>query len=453
VTDGFGYTGPATSPDDYEVVELLKTGGGQGHVFRAVLRSDRIGSRLVDAEVALKQLSTGAVGADRSEELNNIMRTRRHPQLARHLEVFRGPAPRPAGEPFDDADLLYVVSVWVPGTPLITIAASATLDQLITWNRQIGEALDYLHAEVHDEGPVVHRDVKPANIIITPSSNAVLIDPGLARLTVAEATGTPWGSPGYIPPETLDPTAGGPASDRWQLAATLVAALLGEPPGTRPNLPNLRQRLIQRLGGEVADPAALADRILSMLAADPTERPPSASGWAAALGALAAGGTRHARRTGTLVALGVGVVLVGASLALAALTGGDGSEKGGNTTSVEPAELTVAAVIDNRVTNAASMREDTPAYLSEVTENFCRPNGCDIPSTDLVSGDEITLVCQTLGQRTTNGDDTNTNDDSNTERYESRLWYYAIHENGNEGYISEVWIEDDYRGGMDLPLC
>src|SRR5690606_18238153 len=99
------------------------------------------------------------------------------------------------------------------------------------------------------------------------------------------------------------------------------------------------------------------------------------------------------------------------------------------------------------------MREDTPAYLSTVAENFCRPNGCEVPGTELVSGDEVVLTCQTVGQRTTNGDDTSPADDDNPERYESRLWYYAVIEGRGEGFISESWTADEYRGGMDLPLC
>ena len=66
----------------------------------------------------------------------------------------------------------------VPGRRLDEVAATASLAQVLTWIRQVAEALDYLHAEVHEEGPVVHRDVKPSNVIVTPGDNAVLIDPG-----------------------------------------------------------------------------------------------------------------------------------------------------------------------------------------------------------------------------------------------------------------------------------
>jgi hypothetical protein len=419
-----------------------------------VIRTDRLGKTLVGADVVLKQFGTGAVGTDRIQELNDVISARRHHHLARQLEVFRGPAPRPQGEPAEDADLFYVVSVLVPGTTLATVATTASLDQVLAWIRQVGEALDYLHAEVHEEGPVVHRDIKPSNIVITPSDTAVLIDPGLARLTGAEATGTPWGSPGYLPPETIDPSQGGPASDRWQLAATLVAVLLGDPPGSDADLDDLRARLVERLHGEVARPGPLANALVAMLAPDPADRPTSASAWAAELAALAAAGRKGVLGNRVLVvAGGVAMVALGVLMAVVLLDDGDG---GGDETAAgtgPAAEMTVTAVIDNRVTDGAGMREDTPAYLSEVTENFCRPNGCDVPDTDLVSGDEITLVCHTVGQRTTNGDDTNTNDDDNPDLYESRLWYYAIHDNGNEGYIAESWIRNDFRGGLDLPLC
>jgi len=450
MTAELGFTGPGAHPDDYEVVELVDTGGGQGHVFRAILRSDRLGAALVDAEVALKQVSTGMPRAQRIEELSEVVRARRHPHLARQIEVFRGPAPRPAGEPTDDADLLYVASLWAPGDRLSDVGTTASLGELLTWIRQIGSALDYLHSDVHDDGPVVHRDVKPANVLVTPTRNAILIDPGLARVATAGATGTPWGSPGFIPPETADPEAGGPASDRWQLAATLVAVLLGDAPGPRPDRGKLRQRLRQRLERDLRDPGPLVDGILAMLATDPDDRPASAGDWAADLGARAASGTHRASRWRVPALTVVGAVLVaGAVVTATALADDDDSQ---DVATRDGRDLTVEAVMDNRVTNAMAMREDTPAYLSTVTENFCRPNGCDVPGTDLVSGDRLTLVCQTVGQRTTNGDDTSTVDDANPERYESRLWYYAVVD-GKEGYISEVWLREDFRGGLDLPLC
>jgi hypothetical protein len=508
---GIGTTGPAGAPDDYDVRGLVGAGGGQGYVFRAVLRGDRLGLAGPGAgpagrEVALKQFGTGVLDGRlerRVEQLDEVVRGLRHPHLARQLEVFRGPAPRPPGQDGDgragpgaapeaDADLLYVASEWVPGRPLGEAAERAPLGRILDWVRQVGEALDYLHAAaVHDDGPLVHRDVKPANVVVTPGGEAVLIDLGLVKSTppaLADepdgpdapdepghgpwATGTPWGSPGFIPPETADPAAGGSASDRWQLAATLVAVLLGEGPGSRADAERLGSRLRARLAPEVADPGPVVDGILAMLVPDPGERPRSAADWAAGLGAAAgppaAGGSADGAGSGSgsggppgagrrqavkvAVALGGALALAAAAFLAGLVTGDDGDGGDGGATPTGADRLTVTATIDNRVTSGERMREDTPAYLSTVTENFCRPNGCAVAGTDLGSGDQLTLVCQTVGQRTTNGDDTSTEDDTNPELYDSRLWYYAVL-GDRQGFISEVWIAGDFRGGMDLPLC
>lgn len=470
-TRSLGVTGPRSGPGDYEVTELVTASGGQGHLFRAVLHGDRLGAALEGANVALKQYRSDAVGVERFEELSSIVGARRHPHFVRLVETFRGPAPHlPAdapdgGDAVDavdedepDDDHYYVASVWVPGVPLdeAVAAGDVGLGEILAWIRQVGEALDFLHADVHDDGAVVHRDVKPANIIVTPGGGAVLIDPGIARVAAAGATGTPWGSPGYLPPETVDlsdgGSAGGPASDRWQLAATLVAALLGEPPGTRFDRAALRGRLVDRLSGDVADPGSAADTVLAMLADDPADRPATAGAWSADLAAAAGRGGS----TGTGVGwrrwtVGAAAAVVAVGLVTGAVvwaTGGDESD--GNS---EGPPDRVTAVVDNRVTDGMDMREDTPAYLSAVAENFCRNNGCDVPDTDLASGDEVILTCQTAGQRTTNGNDQDTADDANPGLHESRVWYYALIEDGGEGFIADSWLAAEFRGGLDLPLC
>jgi len=108
----------------------------------------------------------------------------------------------------------------------------------------------------------------------------------------------------------------------------------------------------------------------------------------------------------------------------------------------------------NKVTNgAADMREDKPAYLSTLTQNYCKMFGCNLPSTDMLSGAKINAVCQTPGARTTNGEDGSAEDDANPNLYESTLWYGIRWPDGRFGYISEVWIQARYRGGLGLPQC
>jgi eukaryotic-like serine/threonine-protein kinase len=90
----------------------------------------------------------------------------------------------------------------------------------------------------HSKG-VLHRDVKPANVIIDPDGNAHLIDFGIARSrgdSTLTATGMMVGTPDFLAPETAAGASATPASDAWQLAATVSFALSGAPPrGVREN--------------------------------------------------------------------------------------------------------------------------------------------------------------------------------------------------------------------------
>jgi eukaryotic-like serine/threonine-protein kinase len=83
---------------------------------------------------------------------------------------------------------------------------------------------------------IMHRDVKPGNVLIEADGRAVLADFGIARAedsTATTASGVLVGSPAYIAPERAQGDRGGPASDLWSLGATLYAAVEGRPPYER----------------------------------------------------------------------------------------------------------------------------------------------------------------------------------------------------------------------------
>jgi hypothetical protein len=111
-------------------------------------------------------------------------------------------------------------------------------------------------------------------------------------------------------------------------------------------------------------------------------------------------------------------------------------------------------VVYNQVTNgASSMREDTPAYLSSVTRNFCKRDGCALAGTDMGTGAQITAICQVGGDRTTNGQDNSSIDDNNPGLFSSTRWYGIRWADGRTGFISEVWIYPHLRGGLGLRAC
>lgn len=117
-------------------------------------------------------------------------------------------------------------------------------------------------------------------------------------------------------------------------------------------------------------------------------------------------------------------------------------------------EESVTVTVQNLVTaGALGSREDTPAYLSTVPQNACRPRGCAVPGTDMNTGDRLAVVCQTTGERTTNGNDGDPADDTNPLLADSRLWYGVRLDDGSIGYLSEIWLSPIDRGGLGLPRC
>ncbi|MEU1572046.1 hypothetical protein ABZ519_12980 [Streptomyces collinus] len=139
--------------------------------------------------------------------------------------------------------------------------------------------------------------------------------------------------------------------------------------------------------------------------------------------------------------------------------GGDDSGRSGGTdgsaTSVPDPAPSRPVTVYNKVTNGPhQMREDdSPAYLSSATKNFCADKGCALPGTEVRTGDTLTAVCQVSGDRTTNGDDRDPGDDSNPELAETRRWYGIRGPDGGLGYISAVWIDAGQRDGLGLPTC
>jgi serine/threonine protein kinase len=93
------------------------------------------------------------------------------------------------------------------------------------------QLLDALRA-AHEAG-IVHRDVKPSNVLLETSGRVVLTDFGIATYdgaTTLTQSGTFMGSPAYVAPEVAQGERASPASDLWSLGATLYAAVEGRPP-------------------------------------------------------------------------------------------------------------------------------------------------------------------------------------------------------------------------------
>jgi serine/threonine-protein kinase len=223
-----------------------------------------------------------------------------------------------------------------PGQPMAPAAAARLV-------AATGDALGAAHAQ-----GIVHRDVKPANILVTDDRRVKITDFGIARAADAVAltrTGEVLGTPQYISPEQAEGRPATPASDVYALGAVAYECLAGQRPYEADSpvataLAHLRQP-VPELPSTV--PAPLAAVVRRALAKAPDERYPDGAAFAAAVRegldapaadpattqVLPAGtswGTR-ARRVPVPVWAAAGVlVLVVAVAALASLTtGGDGT--------------------------------------------------------------------------------------------------------------------------------
>ncbi|HEY9787687.1 MAG TPA: serine/threonine-protein kinase, partial [Candidatus Obscuribacterales bacterium] len=99
-------------------------------------------------------------------------------------------------------------------------------EEALRWAAEIAETLSYLHQQ---EPPIVHRDITPDNLVLSPSGKVVLIDFGAANEFVGTATGTLIGKQSYMAPEQIRGKAS-PPSDLYSLGATIYFLLSGKDP-------------------------------------------------------------------------------------------------------------------------------------------------------------------------------------------------------------------------------
>lgn len=143
------------------------------------------------------------------------------------------------------------------------------------WVAAIGLAVLDALALAHSRG-IVHRDVKPANIMLAQDGGVLLTDFGIATLEGEVQLTSPdalVGSPGYIAPERLRGTGDGPAADLWSLGATLYAAVEGRGPFQRDTPVATLGAVLTQETPFPSRAATLAPVLLAVLAKDPRQRP------------------------------------------------------------------------------------------------------------------------------------------------------------------------------------
>ena len=212
--DPFGLSGSMVS--HFRVLEVLGA-GGMGVVYRA--EDVRLG-RSVALKFLLPQASRDPQASARF--LREAQATARfeHPNLCNVHE---------AGET-DDGHLFLAMSYYAGETLKTRLAREGTIpvEQAVEITTQVARGLAY----AHDAG-VVHHDLKPANLIITPDGVARILDFGLAKardhLTLTEP-GLVMGTIAYMSPEQMVGDRSDARTDQWSLGAVLFEMLTGRPP-------------------------------------------------------------------------------------------------------------------------------------------------------------------------------------------------------------------------------
>jgi serine/threonine protein kinase len=180
---------------------------------------------------------------------------------------------------------LYIASVYVVGEPLSARIASQgplSLAESLRVVRDVAGALEALNAQ-----GIVHRDVKPANVILSENGAAALTDFGLARgiaETVLTKTGVTVGTVDYLAPELIRGRPASHASDVYALGCVVYECLAGAPPfAGRPYVEALLAHVRDEPPSLTALRADLPPRVswavLKALAKDPGERPPTATAY------------------------------------------------------------------------------------------------------------------------------------------------------------------------------
>ena len=248
----------------YELLSSLGR-GGMGEVF---LANDTVLRR----RVAIKRILRANEAGPDSLSVERLVREARLAAMLHHPNIVA------VHDLLSENGTTFIVMEFVQAQSLAELIRAKQQVEPVIAARIIGQIAGALEA-AHRAG-VIHRDVKPANILVEDSGVAKLADFGIARAdndVSITGTGVMVGSIPYLPPEVAKGEALTTAADVYSLGSTFFAAVEGHAPFVRQGGPTTSVQILARLLTEPA-PSALeagpfADLIRRMMVSDPKERP------------------------------------------------------------------------------------------------------------------------------------------------------------------------------------
>lgn len=239
---------------------------------------------MLERPVAVKAIQVHAgLSAPAVEELRQ-----RFVNEARSAANLSHPSIVTVYEAGSEGDSLYIAMEYVEGESLEDVIES---ERVLTYKEvadlviQLGSALDH----AHDAG-VVHRDIKPGNVLIDRNGRPKIADFGVARQATSTltATGTIIGTPAYMSPEQITGHSVTGASDQFALAILVYEMLTGRKPFSGEGATTVLYRIVHEAPAAPRDvqknlPPALDAAVMRALAKDPAERFENCSAFARAL--------------------------------------------------------------------------------------------------------------------------------------------------------------------------
>jgi outer membrane protein assembly factor BamB/tRNA A-37 threonylcarbamoyl transferase component Bud32 len=245
--------------DRYEILGVHGV-GGMGAVYRA--RDLRFAA--VEKPVAVKEMSNTApdprlrrIGIQNFEREANILASLSHPAIPKIFDFF------------SEGERSYLIMEFVEGETLEVLLETHThpfsQEEVTDWGLQICDVLVYLHGH---KPPVIFRDIKPGNLMLTHDNRIMVIDFGIAKVFEHGQRGTMIGTEGYSPPEQYRGAAE-PRGDLYALGATLHHLLTGRNPQLEPPF-TFHERPIRMFNPNIS--AELEAVVMKALSYDVQER-------------------------------------------------------------------------------------------------------------------------------------------------------------------------------------